>query len=82
MAANEINEKKGEVMMKVTDVADYLRLSEAKVYRMANRGQIPALRLGKTWRFNKKILDDWIRRETKGGDVRLALGHNNKEVTP
>jgi len=61
--------------MKVNDVAEYLRLSEAKVYRMANNGQLPALRLGKTWRFNKMILDDWIRRETKGGDAMTATGH-------
>jgi excisionase family DNA binding protein len=55
-------------MMKVRDVADYLRLSEAKVYRMANNGHIPALRMGKTWRFKKEILDEWIRRETRGGE--------------
>jgi len=76
MAAHKINENNGEVMMKVNDVAEYLRLSEAKVYRMANSGQLPALRLGKTWRFNKNILDDWIRRETKGGDVMMTPGHN------
>jgi excisionase family DNA binding protein len=54
-------------LMSVHEVADYLRLSEAKVYRMANSGCIPALRMGKTWRFKKEILDEWIRRETRGG---------------
>ena len=78
MAANKKIENSGVVMMKVNDVAEYLRLSEAKVYRMANSGQLPALRLGKTWRFNKKILDDWIRRETKGGGVMLASDPNQE----
>lgn len=73
-------ENGANVMMKVNDVADYLRLSEAKVYRMANNGQLPALRLGKTWRFNKEILDDWIRRETKGGGLIFAAGKDNKEI--
>lgn len=67
MAAIKKDENSSNSMMKVSDVAEYLRLSEAKIYRMANSGQLPALRLGKTWRFNKKILDDWIYRETKGG---------------
>jgi excisionase family DNA binding protein len=54
------------IMMNVQDVAIYLRLSEAKIYRMANSGIIPALRLGKNWRFKKDILDEWILREISG----------------
>jgi len=49
----------------VHDVAEYLRLSEAKVYKMANEGRVPALRMGKTWRFKKELIDEWIRRETE-----------------
>ncbi len=49
-------------MMTVHDVAEYLRLSEAKVYRLAKLGQIPCLRIGKTWRFRKDLLDEWIER--------------------
>ena len=52
-------------IMTVHDVAEYLRLSEAKVYKMANEGRVPALRMGRTWRFKKEILDEWIRRETE-----------------
>ena len=52
-------------IMTVHDVAEYLRLSEAKVYRMANEGCIPALRIGKTWRFKRELIDEWIRRETE-----------------
>ena len=51
-------------IMTVHDVAEYLRLSEAKVYKMANEGHVPALRMGKTWRFKKELIDEWIRRET------------------
>jgi excisionase family DNA binding protein len=46
-------------------VARYLRLSEAKIYRMANQGRVPALRMGKTWRFKRELIDEWIRRETE-----------------
>ena len=65
-------------MMNVREVADYLRLSEAKVYRMANTGRIPALRMGKTWRFKKEFLDDWIRRETRGGELSLEQNESYK----
>ena len=52
-------------IMTVHDVAEYLRLSEAKVYKMANAGRVPALRMGKSWRFKKELIDEWIRRETE-----------------
>ena len=54
-------------IMTVHDVALYLRLSEAKVYKLARQGCIPALRLGKSWRFRKDLIDEWIRKETEGG---------------
>jgi excisionase family DNA binding protein len=50
-------------VLTVHDVAVYLRLSEAKVYRMAREGSVPAFRLGKSWRFRKDLIDDWILRE-------------------
>ncbi len=50
-------------VLTVHDVAVYLRLSEAKVYRMAREGRVPAFRLGKSWRFRKDLIDEWILRE-------------------
>jgi len=52
-------------IMTVHDVAEYLRLSEAKVYKMSREGHLPALRMGKTWRFKRELVDEWIRRETE-----------------
>ena len=48
-------------IMTVHDVAEYLRLSEAKVYRLVKERRIPVIRIGKTWRFRKDLLDDWLR---------------------
>jgi excisionase family DNA binding protein len=52
-------------IMTVRDVANYLRLSEAKVYRLAKEGGVPAFRLGKSWRFRRDLLDEWTRKHTK-----------------
>jgi excisionase family DNA binding protein len=52
-------------IMTVHDVAEYLRLSEAKVYKMARAGQIPAIRMGKTWRFKRELIDEWIRQKAE-----------------
>jgi len=65
-----MNERKDAVepngsIMTVHDIAAYLRLSEAKVYKLAKEGHLPALRVGKSWRFRKDLIDEWIRRETE-----------------
>jgi excisionase family DNA binding protein len=56
-------------IMNVRELASYLRLSEAKVYRMANTGSVPAFRVGKSWRFKKEMIDDWIQRQVKSAAV-------------
>ena len=47
-------------IMNVHEVARYLRLSEAKIYKLAKTSRIPAFRLGKTWRFRRSMIDEWI----------------------
>ncbi len=63
-----MNQKKATIepeggIMTVHDIAMYLRLSEAKVYKLAKEGQLPALRVGKSWRFRKDLIDEWMRRQ-------------------
>jgi len=57
-------------VLTIREVAQYLRLSEAKIYELARNGTIPALRIGKSWRFQKELLIEWVR---KGGDAKGAL---------
>ncbi|MBU4352912.1 MAG: helix-turn-helix domain-containing protein [Nanoarchaeota archaeon] len=52
-------------VMTVHDLARYLRLSEAKVYKMAKAGFIPAIRIGKSWRFKRDVIDEWLRKEAQ-----------------
>ena len=58
-----INGRENNSIMTVRDVASYLRLSEAKVYRLAKEGSVPSFRLGKSWRFRRDLLDEWIIKE-------------------
>jgi excisionase family DNA binding protein len=47
-------------MMTVREVADYLRMHEMTIYRMARQGEIPAYKVGNRWRFNKSRLQEWL----------------------
>lgn len=48
----------------VQDVARYLRLKPETVRAKAKRGELPAVKLGRLWRFSWKRLEDWL-----GGQV-------------
>lgn len=41
--------------------ADLLGVHPKTVKRLAAAGQIPAMRIGKLWRFRPSALDDWMR---------------------
>ena len=60
--AESIDQMRGNYLtiLTVREVAEYLRLSEAKVYRLAKERRLPAIRIGKSWRFRKDLLDDWL----------------------
>jgi len=48
-------------VMTVGQLAQYLQLDEQTVYRKAKRGEIPVVRIGKTMRFKKDLIDGWLR---------------------
>ena len=52
--------KDNSTIMTVHEVAEYLRMSKATVYRLVKERAIPVVRLGKTWRFRKDLLDAWL----------------------
>ena len=53
------------VIWTVRDVAEYLRMSQAKVYRLVKEQRLPVVRIGKTWRFRKDLLDEWLNQCTE-----------------
>jgi len=42
------------------ELAKYLRLHEITICKFAAKGKIPAVRVGKVWRFDKEAIDKWI----------------------
>ena len=46
------------------EATEYLRLNYMTVYKLAQRGNVPASKVGGTWRFRKDILDKWTANQT------------------
>ena len=52
-------------VMTVDDVASYLKMDKQTVQRMAAKGQLPATKVGREWRFKKSYLDAILDEELK-----------------
>jgi len=47
-------------ILPLEEVALYLRLKPQTIYKWAQEKRIPAVKLGKEWRFRRSILDRWL----------------------
>jgi excisionase family DNA binding protein len=54
-------------ILTVKEVADYLKVNERTIYRLATNGELPAFRVGASWRFRLNEIDSWITEQSKQG---------------
>jgi len=47
-------------IMTTQEMAKYLKLHEITICKLAAEGKIPAVRIGRVWRFDKNAVDEWI----------------------
>ena len=45
------------------EAANYLRINPRTITRMAKRGEIPSIQIGRLWRFRRCDLDEWLTRK-------------------
>jgi PTS system nitrogen regulatory IIA component len=47
-------------IMTLEEVAKYLKMKPQTIYLWAQKGSIPAVKLGKEWRFRRDVIDEWL----------------------
>ena len=55
-----MNGKDLPVMLTISEVAEYLKLHELTVRRLAREGELPAFKVGRQWRIQRAKLQEWI----------------------
>lgn len=53
-------------ILTLSEVAEYLKVAERTIYRLAGARKLPAFKVGGSWRFARADIDEWIKRQTKG----------------
>jgi len=62
-----------EVFLTTEEVLEYLQVNLRTVYRLIKAGKIPAVRVGRQWRFRKRDIDAWLdSQRTQSGGAQAA----------
>ena len=62
-----------DAILTIEEVAKYLRVSDRTVYDWAQKGEIPAGKIGTVWRFKKSEVENWV-------NERLSSSSNTKRT--
>jgi len=72
-----------ETFLTTEEVLEYLQVNLRTVYRLIKAGKIPAVRVGRQWRFRKRDIDAWLdSQRPRGGAVRAAMPAATAPATP
>src|SRR5438045_7171787 len=65
-----------ETFLTTEEVLEYLQVNLRTVYRLIKAGKIPAVRVGRQWRFRKRDIDAWLETQRPRGSraAQVAAG--------
>ena len=61
-----------ETFLTTEEVLEYLQVNLRTVYRLIKAGKIPAVRVGRQWRFRKRDIDAWLDSQRPRGAGKAA----------
>jgi excisionase family DNA binding protein len=70
-----------ESFLTTEEVLEYLQVNLRTVYRLIKAGKIPAVRVGRQWRFRKRDIDAWLESQRPRG-VRPAAAPSKTTAQP
>jgi excisionase family DNA binding protein len=79
-AVNDSIPSRDHEILTLEEVATYLRLKPQTIYKWAQEKRIPAVKLGKEWRFRRSILDRWLDEQMLGENS--GFSHLREESEP
>lgn len=47
------------------EACQFLKLAKPTLYNYVRRGEVPAFKMGRVWKFHKESLDHWLQQKIK-----------------
>ena len=72
-----------ETFLTTEEVLAYLQVNLRTVYRLIKAGKIPAVRVGRQWRFRKSDIDAWLdSQHSRSSELTSKARHSDEPSTP
>ena len=71
-----------DVFLTTEEVLEYLQVNLRTIYRLIKAGKIPAVRVGRQWRFRKRDIDAWLDSQRPGASTPVATAPPAAAVPP
>jgi len=52
----------------VDELASYLKISKSTLYKLLAEGKVSGQKVGRHWRFSKKVIDKWLAKTKRNID--------------
>ena len=49
----------------VAELSEYLNIHPTTIYRLLREGRLPGFRIGDSWRFSLKAIEEWVGEQMK-----------------
>ncbi len=66
-------------ILTIKDVADYLKVNERTIYRLAASSELPGFKVGNSWRFKQSELEQYIAAQHNRAGVSEAMKSPNSK---
>ncbi|MEO8681115.1 MAG: response regulator [Vicinamibacterales bacterium] len=76
-----VNFPTDEIFLTTEEVLEYLQVNLRTVYRLIKAGKIPAVRVGRQWRFRKRDIDAWLDTQRPRGERATPTGLADRPAT-
>ncbi len=67
-------------LMTVEELGRYLRFTKKTIYKLLKQGNIPAIKIGNKWRFNKDAIDEWLRYSVETVKTRILVIDDDESI--
>lgn len=64
-------------VLTISEVAEYLKVAERTIYRLAAAKKVPAFKVGGAWRFSRADIDAWIKQQSATGLASSKQGNDD-----
>ncbi|MBI2855313.1 MAG: response regulator [Chloroflexi bacterium] len=67
-------------LLTIKEAARYLRMNPLTVYRLASKGKVPAVKVGRHWRIHQERLEAWLRSDRPPSRPRVLVVDDDEAI--